>query len=65
MSNIIKGLSRTSSSRSLRSHDSSAYSSGNFAYNLSISSYELNWSANSLVTSSYSHHINFNNSKLD
>ena len=65
MGNTIRKLSRSSSSKSLRSHDSSAYSSGNFAYNLSSSSYELNWSANSLVTSSYSHHINFNNSKLD
>ena len=58
MNNIIRKLSRSSSSRSLRSHDSSAY-------NLASSSYELNRSTNSLTASSYSHHIKFNNSKLD
>ena len=69
MSNIIKGLSRTSSSRSLRSNDSSASTSNNFAYNLTSSSYEIKIFTKSLptssVASSYSHHIKFNNSKLD
>ena len=66
MSNIIKELSRTSSSRSLRTHDSFASTS---AYNLASSSYEINKFTNSLppssTASSYSHHIKFNNLKLD
>ena len=69
MSSIIKELSRTSSSRSLKSHDSSASASDNSAYNLASSIYEINKFTNSLPTlsaaSSYSHHIKFNNSKLD
>ena len=69
MSNIIRELSRGSSSRSLRSHDSFASASNNSAYNLDSSSYEINRFANSLpaslVASPYSHHIKFNNSKLD
>ena len=51
MSNIIMGLSRTSSSRSLRSHDSFASSSDNSAYNLASSSSELNRYTNSLPAS--------------
>ena len=62
MSNIIRKLSKYSSSRSLRSHDSFAFSSDNFVYNLASSSYELNKYAKPLVGSSYSHHIKFNNS---
>ena len=62
-------LSRTSSSKSLRSHDSFTSTSNNFAYNLESSSYEIIRFTNSLpassVTSSYSHHMKFNNSKLD
>ena len=54
MSNIIKGLSRASSSRSLRSHDSSVSSLDNFAYDLVNSSYESN-----------GHLKKFNNSKLE
>ena len=64
MSNIIRELSRASSSRSLRSHDSFASASNNSAYNLESSSYEINRFTNlasstaSSVASSYSHHIN-------
>ena len=69
MSNIIRELSRAGSSRSLRSHDSSASTSNNSAYNLESSSYEINKFTNSLpassIASSYSHHMKFNNSKLD
>ena len=65
MSNIIKGLSRASSSRSLKIGSLASYASDDHAYNLVNSSYELNKSANSLAASSYSHHIKFNNSKLD
>ena len=69
MSNIIRELSRGSSSRFLRSHDSSASVSNSPAYNLERSSYKINKFTNSLptssATSSYSHHIKFNNSKLD
>ena len=65
ISNIIKGLSRASSSRSLKSHDSFAFASDNSTYNLESSSYGLNRFTNSLAASSYSHHIKFNNSKLD
>ena len=73
-------LSRTSSSKSLRSHDSFTSTSNNFAYNLESSSYEIIRFTNSLpassttsslasllassAASSYSHHIKFNNSKL-
>ena len=62
MSNIIRKLSKSSSSRSLRSHDSFASSSDNFVYNLASSSYELNKFVKPLAASSYSHHIKFNNS---
>ena len=69
MSNIIRELSRASSSRSHKSHDSSASASNNYAYNLESSLYEINRFTNSLpapsTASSYSHHIKFNNSKLD
>ena len=65
MSNIIRELSRGSSSRSLRSHDSFASASNSPAYNLERSSYKINKFTNSSATSSYSHHIKFNNSKLD
>ena len=69
MSNIIRKLSRTSSSKSLRFNDSSTSTSNSSAYNLKSSSYEINKFTNSLptssATSSYSHHIKFNNSKLD
>ena len=70
MSNIIKGLSRTSSSRSLKSHDSSASTLNNSAYDLERSSYKIiSFTASSPATSSfasfYSHHIKFNISKLD
>ena len=65
MSNIIRELSRGSSSRFLRSHDSSASVSNSPAYNLERSSYKINKFTNSSATSSYSHHIKFNNSKLD
>ena len=65
ISNIIKGLSRASSFKSLRIDSLTSYASDNSAYNLISSSYELNKYANSLVASSYSHHIKFNNSKLD
>ena len=41
MSNIIRELSRTSSSRSLRSHDSSASALNNFVYDLERSSYKI------------------------
>ena len=54
-------LSRTSSSRSLRSHDSSASALNNSAYNLESSSYEIirftNSSPASLVASSLASHI--------
>ena len=73
MSNIIRELSRGSSSRFLRSHDSSASVSNSPAYNLERSSYKINKFTNSSPASStaslpaslYSHHIKFNNSKLD
>ena len=43
--------------------------SNNYAYNLESSLYEINRFTNSLpapsTASSYSHHIKFNNSKLD
>ena len=65
MGNIIRELSRASSSKSLRSHDSSAFASNNYAYNLESSSYEINKFTNSSSASSYSHYIKFNNSKLD
>ena len=41
MSNIIRELSRNSSSRSLRSHDSSASALNNSAYNLESFSYKM------------------------
>ena len=70
MSNIIRELSRTSSSRSLRSHDSSAFALNNSAYDLERSSYKIiNFTASSPAASSsasfYSHHIKLNISKLD
>ena len=69
MSNIIRELSRTSSSRSLRSHDSSASTLNNSASDLERSSYKIiSLSASyvaSLSASFYSHHIKFNISKLD
>ena len=78
MSNISRELSRTSSSRSLRSHDSSAFALNNSAYDLERSSYKIiNFTASSLASlatsslvasssaSFYSHHIKFNISKLD
>ena len=69
MSNIIRELSRASSSRSLRSYDSSAFASINSTYNIESSSYEIirftKSSISSSPASSYSHHIKFNNSKLD
>ena len=78
MSNIIRGLSRSSSSRSLKSHDSSASALNNSAYDLKRSSYKIiSFTASSpasspasLVTSSptasfYTHHIKLNISKLD
>ena len=70
MSNIIRGLSRISSSRSLRSHDSSASALNNSAYDLERSSYKIiRFTASSLAASSsasfYSHHIKFNISKLN
>ena len=73
MSNIIRGLSRISSSRSLKSHDSSASVLNNSAYNLARSSYKIiSFTASSpasLAASSsasfYSHHKKFNISKLD
>ena len=68
-SNIKRELSRASSSKSLRSHDSFAYASNNSTYNSENSSYEIiiftNSSPTSLPASLYSHHIKFNNSKLD
>ena len=48
MSNIIRELSRASSSISLRPHDSSASTSNNYAYNLESSSFEINRFTNSL-----------------
>ena len=57
MSNIIKGLSRASSSRSLKIGSLASYASDDHAYNLVNSSYELNRYANSLVALLYSHHI--------
>ena len=69
MSNIIRELSRANSFRTLRSYDSYASASINSAYNLESSSYEIirftNLSPTSSTASSYSHHIKFNNSKLD
>ena len=69
MSNIIRELSRNSSSTSLRSHGNSASALNNSAYNLESSSYEIIRFTKSLAASStgssYSHHIKFNNSKLD
>ena len=69
ISNITRELSRANSSRSLKSHDSSVFASNSSIYNLKSSSYEINKFTNlspaSSVTSSYSHHIKFNNSKLD
>ena len=78
MSNIIRELSRTSSSRSLRSHDSSTYALNNSTHDLERSSYKIiSFTASStasLVASSptasssasfYSHHIKFNILKLD
>ena len=73
MSNIIRELSRNSSSRSLRSHNSSASALNNSAYNLESFSYKIiSFTASSpasLAASSsasfYSHHKKFNISKLD
>ena len=81
MSNIIRELSKTSSSRSLRSHDSSASTLNNFVYDLERSSYKIisfiasspaslaasspASSAASLSASFYSHHIKFSISKFD
>ena len=65
MGNIIRELSRASSSKSLGSHDSSASTSNNSLYNLESFSYEINKFTNSSPASSYSHHIKFNNLKLD
>ena len=65
ISNITSELSRANSSRSLKSHDSSASASNSSAYNLESSSYEINRFTNLLPASSDSHHIKFNNSKLD
>ena len=77
MSNIIRELSRASSSRSLKSYDSSAFASINSTYNIESSSYGIIRFTNSStasshatlpassIASSYSHHIKFNNSKLD
>ena len=77
MSNILRELSRTSSFRSLKSHDSSASVLNNSAYNLENSSYKIirftnsslaSWIASSRTssaTSSYSDHIKFNNSKFN
>ena len=78
MSNIIRELSRNSSSRSLRSHDSSASALNNSAYNLESSSYKIMRFSNastasssaslpaaSLAASSWCHHIKFNNSKFN
>lgn len=78
MSNIIRELSRNSSSRSLRSHDSSASALNNSAYNLESSSYKIMRFSNastasssaslpaaSLAASSLCHHIKFNNSKFN
>ena len=73
MSNIIRELSRTSSSKSLRSHDSFASTLNNSTYDLERSSYKIiNFIASSPVSlaasssaSFYSHHKKFNISKLD
>ena len=73
MSNIIRELSRNSSSRSLRSHDSSASALNNSAYNLESSSSKIMRFSNastasssaSLAASSWNHHIKFNNSKFN
>ena len=73
MSNIKRELSRASSSRSLRSYDSSTYASNNsesFSYEIiRFTNSSPASSTASLPTSSpaslYSHHIKFNNSKLD
>ena len=58
-------MRENSLSRSLRIGSHASYASNNSSYNLIGSSYELNISTNSLATLSYSHHIKFNNSKLD
>ena len=81
ISNIIRELSRTSSSKSFRSHDSFASTLNNSTYDLERSSYKIinfiasspvslaaSSSASSAASSSasfYSHHIKFNISKLD
>ena len=78
MSNIRRELSRTGSSRSRRSHDSSASALNNSAYNLESSPYKIMRFSNastasssasllaaSLAASSWSHHIKFNNSKFN
>ena len=52
MSNIIRELSRTSSSRSLRSHDSYASALNNSAYNLESSSYKIMRFSNASTASS-------------
>ena len=69
MSNIIRELSRTSSSRSLRFHDSSTFALNNSTYDLERSSYKIiNFAASSTASSSasfYSHHIKFNISKIN
>ena len=73
MSNIMRELSRINSSRSLRSHDSSASALNNSAYNLESSSYKIMRFSNasttsssaSLAASSWSHHMKFNNSKFN
>ena len=52
MSNIIRELSRTSSSRSLRSHDSYASALNNSAYDLERSSHKIISFTASLATSS-------------
>ena len=73
MSDIIRELSRTSSSRSFRSHNNSASALNNSASDLERSSYKIiSFTASSPAssvafpsTSFYSHHIKFNISKLD
>ena len=69
----MRKLSRNSSSRSLRTHDSSAFALNNPAYNLESSSYKLMRFSNasttsssaSLPASSWCHHIKFNNLKFN
>ena len=69
----MRELSRINSSRSLRSHDSSASALNNSAYNLESSSYKIMRFSNaytasssaSLAASSWNHHIKFNNSKFN